>query len=278
MKRIFVLIVLIIALGGIVVNAQRPVGDTINIGEGGYLCNPLYATGTYNPFLSDSVETDYLYTYYFTRYLYPLLRGQMSYEDFIQEYPDLATRYSGRHVTGQQFSTSEPIMVIGLAVCPTICFHAIPIRTVPHPLDFGELYLHVVDTTMANREDEYVQFYTIEDGEPQLQAGGRWRWEYPHRYMMFPSFYDCRYEPSITDDTTYAFLYEVMFDTGIHIGNKPYMVAGTHNNNATAWSSVACDTVFTVPKICWEHYPTEYSSTVCSYTNAWWIRRDTAFP
>ena len=279
MRRI-VFIILMVFVGGVSANAQRPVGDTINLGNGGYLYDSMYDTGAYAPFMYDSLEPDCVYGHYWTWYLYLTLRGQMSFEDFIQQYPDLATRHSGRHVMGQEFSTSETMVVIGLAVCPTIYFDvthsllATPFASLVGP------YLHVKDTAMATREDEYVQLYTIEGGQPQLQAEGKWRWEYPHRYMLFPRFYDWNgaYNINIFDDTTYVPLYEVMFDTGILIGGKNIMLAGTHNNNSTVWSLEAVDTVFTEPKICWEHYPTEYSSTACGYSSTCWVRRDTTFP
>lgn len=284
MKKTSIIIILMTVLCGVGVNAQRPVGDTLNVGEGGYLYHPLYidTTNVFNPFTGNLSSSDQIYSWYWVYYLkVPLMVGQItSFEQFTHAYPDLATSNAGRHITGQQFSTSETMMVIGLAVCPTIRTDVTNIIPVPEPSMLGP-YLHVLDTTMANRETEYVQLYTIEGGQPQLQAEGAWRCEYPHRYLLFPKYRSWVSVPFIHDivnyDTTYVPLYEVMFDTGVYIDGKTFMLAGTHNNNATVWSSVACDTVYTEPKICWVHYPTAYSSTLCGYNGDWWCRRDSAF-
>ena len=71
-----------------------------------------------------------------------------------------------------------------------------------------------------------------------------------------------------------------MFDTGVYIDGKTFMLAGTHNNNGAVWSLVASDTTFSEPTNCWEHYPTAYSATECSYytRGLLWCRRDTNFP
>ena len=47
MKKRLILLVLACVLGGIGVQAQRPVDDMLSIGEGDYLYIPSYITGTY---------------------------------------------------------------------------------------------------------------------------------------------------------------------------------------------------------------------------------------
>ena len=47
MKRILVLLLLLALAGGVGVNAQRPVGDTLTVGDGDYLYQPLQLEGSY---------------------------------------------------------------------------------------------------------------------------------------------------------------------------------------------------------------------------------------
>ena len=278
MKKIVVLVVLAAALCGAGVDAQRPVGDTINIGEGDYLYYPLYANGAYAQCNGTIAQPEPYYRSYWTWYLkVPLMGGQMSFEEFIQENPDMACDFAGRRIVGQEFpQTTESVMVIGLAVCPTICTDVTTIPALPSLAP----YLHVVDTAVANRETEYVQLYTISGNQPEFRAEGAWRIEDPHRYMMFPSYVRALGSTVIIpiNDTQYVPLYEAMFDTGVLIEGKPYMVAGTHNNNSTMWSTTAIDMVFDEPHICWQHYPITYSTTYCGYNGTWWCCRDTTWP
>ena len=279
MKKIVVLMVLAAALCGASVNAQRPVGDTINIGEGDYLYYHLYANGAYAQFYGTSSRPELIYSSYWSWQLWTPLRGQMNFEEFIQEYPDMACDFAGRRIVGQEFpQRTESVMVIGLALCPTICTNVNTILALPSLAPS----LHVVDTAVANRETEYVQLYTIDGDQPEFRAEGAWRIEDPHRYMMFPRYVSPESSPTYVipiNDTQYVALYEAMFDTGVLIeGGKAYMVAGTHNNNSTMWSSTAIDTVFAEPHICWQHYPITYSNTYCGYSGTWWCRRDTTWP
>ena len=46
-KRLLILVVSVALMGGIGVQAQRPVDDMLSIGEGDYLYIPSYITGTY---------------------------------------------------------------------------------------------------------------------------------------------------------------------------------------------------------------------------------------
>ena len=197
--------------------------------------------------------------------LYP--NGQWSdFYEFYQAYPDIGM-YGGRHITGQEFACNDDLMVRGLAVCPTI------FTDVPHLIHISAPYVNtlsqVVDTTIAGRETEYVQLYTIEGGLPQLQAEGAWRWEDAHRYMYFPHHMDDSLRPITVP------LYETLFDSSILISGKNFMLAGTHNNNGVALSVTTSESL-----ACWEHYPTAYSISfvgVCMGPNqsVWWCRYDT---
>ena len=286
MKKTSIIIILMTVLCGVGVNAQRPVGDTVNIGGGDYYYSPRFdgagSTYAYWPSIGDGgwvLDGAYGPSYYMT--IRSFLQGQgqgqgMTDEQFLLSHPDLATINTGRHITGQEFTTSDNVLVIGLAACPTIYIDSnhqlAPLpdyRLLPGGNVFGP-----VDTTLANRETEYLQLYIIGGGTPQLLAEGAWRWEYPHRYMRFPMTAS-HYGP-YTNDITYAPLFEVMFDTSVLIDGKTFMLAGTHNNNGAVWSQVeAGDTVYTTPRICWEHWPTAYSTTACGYGGTWWVRYDT---
>lgn len=281
MKKTSIIIILMTVLCGVGVNAQRPVGDTINLGGGDYLYYPMNPTElrAYWPHMGNTFCFDGIYQYYYMYTLLPLLQGLTTDEDFLQLFPNLASWNSGRYITGEEIPLTDNVRVIGLAVCPTIFYDIDILWTVP----FARLLPNgrvggPVDTTIANRETEYVQLYTIEGGQPQLQAEGAWRWEYPHRYMMFPK--TASTYGSFLNNTSYAALFEVMFDTGvvIDIEKQTLMVAGTHNNNGAVWSQVmAGDTVYTTPRICWEHFPTTYSTTIYNVTvnSRWWARYDT---
>ena len=260
MKRIIVLIVLI-ALGGVSVNAQRPVGDTLTLGSNNeYLYDALFlstgGTAGYNPTLSFTVPpsphntyTDFTWGGYSGTILWSLFGGELNLITLRQLYPEL---FAGTciHIIGEEFATTDDLMVLGLAVCPTIYTDSISTIT------------HVIDTSIANRLTEYVQLYTINGSTPQLEAQGAWRWEDPHRYMLFPN---TNYEGVGVQvgTTTCVPLYETMFDTSVFIDaekTEKYMLAGTHNNNGVVWADTCYDTIFPTPQICIEHYATAYSS------------------
>ena len=213
-------------------------------------------------------------------------------DQFWHLYPDLASQNTGRHITGQEIPIpEEDLMVIGLAVCPTVLSSATELSQLacnPY-IDFSSNWIHAVDTTIANRLTEYVQLYTLEGGTPQIMAEGAWRIEDTHRYLLFPNRW-VRDNASGLDysipDTVVVPLYEVMFDTSVcieYIENKTplIMVAGTHNNNTVVWSQVACGEVYNTPRICYAHSLTSYSMTVGNIDNLnqdiihYWIKYDT---
>lgn len=130
MKKTSIIIILMTVLCGVGVNAQRPVGDTINIGGGDYYYSPRFdgagITYAYWSNISDFWSIlDQVYSAYYYNTVRPFLQGQgqgqgMTDEQFLLSHPDLATVCTGRHITGQEFTTSDDVMVIGLAACPTI--------------------------------------------------------------------------------------------------------------------------------------------------------------
>ena len=257
MKRLLLLILFVVLFGGVGVNAQRPVGDTISIGDGDYLYDSLYfidrgdydVTGyyytLYNQGRGNSSCIDIFWSWY-SAGLFSSLLGEMDQNALRHLYPDLAVYSGGRHITGQEFSTEDDLMVIGLAVCPT--------------LYTGTLnnVAHVVDTSMANRETEYVQLYTIVGGTPQLQSQGTWRFDDPHRYMIFPNTFDGL--GVHRNDATCVPLYETMFDTAILLTKEtPFILAGTYNNNGMVWTDTCYDIIYPSPRLCIEHYATAYS-------------------
>ena len=263
MKRRIVLTILLVVLGGICVNAQRPVGDTIIMGSSSdYWYDSLYVdTGIivgYNPSSNPRFhrsDVDH-YWYVMRPYFYNLLIQEMSWDTLLKYYPELTSCNGGIFISGMEYETMEDMMVLGLAVCPTI--HTDPVSHIEH----------VIDTSMANRLTEYVQLYTFEGGEPLLRAEGPWRWEDPHRYMLFPNTFDVDSGTMHVGMTSCAPLYECMFDTGVYIEawkSQSFMVAGTHNNNGVVWADTCYDTIFPEPKMCIEHYATTYS---CIMTGA----------
>jgi len=293
MNKFFILLVSVMLLSSIKASGQRPIWDTITFEEvDEYHFNASAANcsgghGYYKYLCVNNTLLDHLWSAYLN-----VLRnslnpgGQMSLDYFYQQYPELATGSTGRHITGQEYFAIEPMMVVGLAVCPTVVSDReslLKLTASPLYTHYGE-WVHVVDTTMASRLTEYVQLYTIEGGQPQFQAEGAWRWENPHRYMLFTNWYDVDYyrysdRVHLYEDTTYVPLYEAMFDSGILLAGKSYMLAGTHNNNGAVWAEVCSDTTYSVPTICFEHSPTAYSCYIRNYTSHCmvnrWIKYDT---
>ena len=291
-------------LGSISVVAQRPVGDTILMGSNSeYLYDSVHLNGAYlptlqyntsNPNFPFQIILDNIWMSYYSSifHYYWNMLDSATVLNFIHEYPNLSNYNTGRHITGWQFATPDDDIVIkGLAVCPTIinteqlleC--ATDYRWRGQGIDTAARY--VIDTTLVGRETEYVQLYTIEGGQPQFQAEGGWRIEYPHRYMLFPRSYECSHLTALapSNDTIVVPIYETMFDTSILIEPDKVqycMLAFTHNNNNAVWSLTANDTVFPSPNICWEHYPIAYSYSVNSvnppmYSYDYWVKYDT-FP
>ena len=307
MKKVVVFIVLMMMLGCISMVAQRPAGDTILIGSNSeYLYDSAHTYGaclhtlTYNtsdPNYHFQIILDDIWAHYYSS-IFHFFWNTLGYTtinsatilDYLHEYPNLSNLNTGRHITGWQFATpDEDIVVKGLAVCPTIinteqlleC--ATDYRWRGYGIDTAARY--VIDTTLAGRETEYVQLYTIEGGQPQFQAEGGWRIEHPHRHMLFPRGHECSHHAALppSNDTMVLPLYEAMFDTSILIEADKVqycMLAFTHNNNNAVWSLTANDTVFPSPNICWEHYPIAYSYSVNSvnppmYSYDYWVKYDT---
>ena len=304
MKKAHIFLVLIMMLDGSSVVAQRPVGDTILMGSNSeYIYDSMHLTGAYlptlvyntsNPNYPFQIILDGEWMRYWQLFLEPYLWNRLDSAtvlNYIHAYPNLSNFNTGRHITGCQFATpDDDIVVKGLAVCPTIinteelleC--AVDYRWRGQGIDTAARY--VIDTTLAGRETEYVQLYTIEGGQPQLQAEGGWRIEHSHRHMLFPRSYESSHLTVLPSNGPVVVpLYEAMFDTSILIEAdkvQHYMLAFTHNNNNAVWSLTANDTVFPSPNICWEHYPIAYSYsmnyvTPAMYDFSYWIKYDT-FP
>ncbi len=177
--------------------AQRPAGDTILMGSnseylydtvhtyGAYLPTHMYNTSDSNfPFL---IFLDNIWSLYYSsilRYFWNTL-GYATLDsatilNYLHEYPNLSNLNTGRHITGCQFAApDDDIVVKGLAVCPIIinteqlldC--AVDYRWRGYGIDTAARY--VIDTTLASRETEYVQLYTIEGGGSRSfrrKAGG----------------------------------------------------------------------------------------------------------
>ena len=258
-------------LGGVSANAQRSVNDTIAHGGGGYWYDTAYTNGVCAfgrypggyPDLLDDIWAGYSHTLLVTLFTNS---QTTSLEEFYHQYPDLASSLAGRYIRGQEFTAaSEGLMVVGLAVCPTFVGDSdLSLLNSHCRLDYGSgNWLHVEDTTMAGRLTEYVQLYTFEGGTPQLLAQGGWRFEHPHRYMLFPYWFESDLLSGFTtlhEDTIIAPLYEVMFDTAVLLDKPTFMLACTHNNNGAVWTDTCSDTIYSAPKLCYEHRPTAYSS------------------
>ena len=267
MKKLIIILANISFLAGIAngLYAQRPVGDTIIMGSSSdYWYDSLYLdpgiTVGYNPSSNPRFhrsDVDY-YWYVMRPYFYNLLLQEMSWDTLLKYYPELTSCNGGIFISGMEYETMEDMMVLGLAVCPTI--HTDPVSHIEH----------VIDTSMVNRLTEYVQLYTMEGGTPHLRAEGPWRWEDPHRYMLFPNTFDVDSGTMHVGMTSCAPLYECMFDTGVYIEAEKiqsFMVAGTHNNNGVVWADTCYDTIFPEPQMCIEHYATTYSCIMTGVEN-----------
>ena len=264
MNRKTLLITLIFLLAGVCAEAQRPVGDTVILGcnsdyryDTMYL-NP-YGIAGYFPTLTITHGVDWVLTDAFwcdcrNSIMLSLLQ-QMDGRTYMQQYPDVYSYDGAIHITGKEFAVTEDLTVVGLAVCPTIITN--PFQMAP---------VSILDTSMANRLTEYVQLYTLEDGEPQLRAQGSWRWEDPHRYMLFPYTHNETTNGIQPGVTTCVPLFETMFDTSVLIEadkTQSYILAGTHNNNGVMWADTCWDSICLAGRFLVEHYPTAYSSYLC---------------
>ena len=280
MKRMT--LILVILLCGVRVNAQRPVGDTVLFYDntGDYLYSLIFQNTAYNldlwaptapsNYLIGSI--DYPFSWYKNMFMpswHTWNSSQMSWDDYLHLYPDAASLNIGRRIRGQEYAIHDDMVIIGLAVCPRVLSTAEELSRIscqPY-IQPGHGWIHAVDTTTNGRLTEYVQLYTIEGGQPMLRGEGAWRVEYPHRYMDFPctiGWDTATYPwPSVSHEHYIVPLYEAMFDSAVYIeANKSsIMVAGTHNNNGAVWSSVACDEVFSNPRICYEHSLTTYTTS-----------------
>ena len=194
MKRFFFLIILVAVMGGYCVQAQRPVGDTTYMGgDADYLYDTVHIAGSYfqSGYMFDSyLQLDIALTFYYQAVLMNLFQPPEGEElQFYLEHPDLATYNTGRFISGQEFYLSDDVMVIGLAVCPTVVTDVSQLRKTPLVnYDHGDYYrngLPIADTSMANRETEYVQLYSMGGNMPHLRAEAGWRWDDPHRYCSF---------------------------------------------------------------------------------------------
>ena len=270
-------------MGGNYVQAQRPVGDTTYMGgDTDYLYDTVHIAGSYSRcgymLTGQDSYLDAVLVYYFIE----VLQNQFhpTQEDVFQfclEHPN-HTINTGRFISGQEFSLSDNVMVIGLAVCPTVVTDVSQIVHTPYYTSG----LPIADTSMANRETEYVQLYSMGGNMPHLQAEASWRWEDPHRYCSFIRYAVTNLIHPELHDTIYVPMFEAMFDSGILLeGGKSFMVAGTHNNNGAIVLDSCYDptSLHFLPLIGWEHYPTTYSSSYYStydtVDNSFWIQYDT---
>ena len=275
MKRIIVLMVMLAM--GVGVHAQRPVGDTINVGEGDYRYDTAHRAGLF--YISSGIHCYYDYaslSFVFDildRMPYPDVNPGYFDEILLQRtYPDLW--YNGSHIAGQQFclSRDEEIRVIGVAVCPLV--NPQLEDNIDSSWYQGIWVVPILDTTMAGRLTEYMQLYTVDAGNRtlRLKAEGPWRWEDPHRYLQFPHYYawrdtlDENSNPSrefiLIDSTIVTPLYEVMFDTGVVIRDSAFVIAGTYYNNKYSLYDSASDD-YRLRRIVFrthDHLPTCYTA------------------
>ena len=293
MKRTALL--LLVLLCCVRVNAQRPVGDTLVFYDntGDYLYSLIFQNTAYDLdywaapsyYLISLMDVPFLW--YKNMVIPSWNSSQMSWDDYFHLYPDAASPFTGRHIRGQEYAIHDDMVIIGLAVCPRVLSTAEELSRLDCTPYTRTGWIHAVDTTTSGRLTEYVQLYTIEGETPRLRGEGAWRVEYPHRYMDFPStigWDSATYPwPSVSHEHYIVPLYEAMFDSAVYIeANKSsIMVAGTHNNNGAVWSSVACDEVFSNPRICYEHSLTTYSASRNIYSASQygvireWVQYDT---
>ena len=304
MNRNTLLITFMFMLAGVCADAQRPLGDTILVGNNiEYLYDSVHLNGAYLPPLEHYtsysnypifIVLDGFWFSYLSSFLYPYYMDRLDSAtalNYIHEHPDLSGYNTGRHITGCQFATpDDDIAVKGLAVCVCpIIFNTEELlgytgMNIWRFQGVDTTVRYVIDTTLVGRETEYLQLYTIEGGQPQLQAEGGWRIEHSHRHMLFPRSYESSHLTALPSNGPVVVpLYEAMFDTSILIEAdkvQHYMLAFTHNNNNAVWSLTANDTVFPSPNICWEHYPIAYSYSMNYVTQAmnsydYWVKYDT---
>lgn len=170
MKKRLTLLVLACMLGGIGMQAQRPVGDTTYMGgDADYLYDTVHIVGSYHQWgnmLSAIAGLDMVLVYYFQDVLSKRFQPPEGEElQFYFEHPDLATWNTGRFISGQEFPLSDDVMVIGLAVCPTLVTDVSQLIVMPlanYDYSYWGRGLPIADTAMANRETEYVQLYSME--------------------------------------------------------------------------------------------------------------------
>ena len=111
MKKKIVLLLLACVLGGIGVQAQRPVGDTTYVGgDADYYYDTIYLNNDliwYFYRANHWPTIDYVYSQFMLHQ--PIPQGGYS------DNPNRAMYDAGPHIKGQEFATPEKIMVKGLS-------------------------------------------------------------------------------------------------------------------------------------------------------------------
>ena len=157
--------------------------------------------------------------------------------------------FAGDFIEGIQMTTSRPLKILGIAACG---FAQNMIEGTNVTTD------NILDTSLTGRNTDSLILYKLTPSGPQMLAGGPWRVEWPHRYMILPRHDTIRYicgpvsHPELLPIPVVP-LYEVMFDKP-QVVTDSFVVAGTGNNN----ERVEVRDHLGHLDCYWEHRPTRY--------------------
>ena len=221
MKKIafFMLIIMLLAAAMDGVQAQRPIGDTLQC--------PSMDT-TYYRYINDWPCThelgDSLRSFTLELLVWYLQATSNTYWPSPAHVMD--PRCWGNKIVGNQMVADRPLKVVGIAGCGYVQ----PWKdTVSNYRPW--LLPNTVDTMLAGRVTDSLLLYTITSKGPELLTGGPWRPEYPHRYMTLPQRDSTIVNGGVGfHDFPTVPLYEVLLDTP-QVVTDSFLVAGTCNNN-----------------------------------------------
>ena len=255
------------------VQAQRPVGDTIECPDSTYF------TYLYDWCMRDSLqwimETAYRYDLETSDYLQDDSTGQMNPRDAY-------ICYHGNITMGAQMYTERPIKILGIAA-PAYMeqardttiehFYHGPLELIPSDCKI----LNVRDTTLAGRITDSMVLYkptSCWDLVPWASAG--WRFEDPHRYIHLPLTYKGHLYDNVTivvdwdnesawvdtsnlDSSVVLPLFEVMFEKPVVVEDSFVVAAMALNNEGhVALESVPRNQSIRQLLWRWDHNPTRF--------------------
>ena len=271
MKKILLICLFIYVICG-VVQAQRPVGDTLTMPDADY-----YSSSNFHQCWPVGERGAWYST---------------PYDNFIQTIPIVYYMRNdhlrdGNYIGGMQMFTEHPLKVVGIAVCAymqrpmdTVIsahfngYYGLHGDMVDHEFSSDHYFLNTRDTTLKNRITDSAILYRVTDAGPQKLAAAPWRIEHPHRFIHLPPIPMIYGNISVYLHENYSMpwtlrsnydqdpvlpLYEVMFDSAVVVEDS-FVVASTALNNemSAGVESPPCCPNMSETMWLWDHNPTRF--------------------